>query len=113
MERARPSVRFALYAAAVSGTLVSAVLLLSVVQHRDEPDAVGRAIYWSLALVLYAGLAIFAGGLCRVQARRAWMAACAFISLAVAVLGGGPTGVALSGLPIAILMWLAVRGKLW
>ena len=109
MERARPSVRFALYAAAASGTLVSALLLLSVVADR----AVGRALYWGLALVSYAGLAIFAGGLCRVQARRAWMGACAFISLAVAVLGGGAGAVVLSGLPIAILMWLAVRGRLW
>jgi hypothetical protein len=41
------------------------------------------------------------------------MGACAFISLAIAVLGGGAGGVALSGLSIAILMWLAVRGKLW
>jgi hypothetical protein len=116
MDRARPGVRFALYAAAMSGTVVSALFLLSVVPHRDEPDVVGRAVYWSLALVFYAGLAVFSGGLCRAEARRAWMAACAFISLAVAVLGGGPGGVALSALsalPIAILMWLAVRGKLW
>ena len=113
MDRARPSIRFALYAAAASGTLVSALLLLSAAAHRDEPGAIGRIIYWGLALVFYAGLAIFSGGLCRAEARRAWMAACAFISVAVAVLGGGSSAVALSGLPIAMLMWLAVRGKLW
>lgn len=112
MERARPSIRFALYAAAASGALTSALFLLSVVQHRDEGGVLLRAVYLSLALVFYTGLAVFAGRLCEPRARRRWMGACAFVSLVVAVLGAGPGAVAFVPLPRAILLWLAMRGKL-
>jgi len=112
MERARPEVKFGLYVAAASGALISALLLVSVAWSFDEPGTLGRALYASLGLVFYGGLAIFAGRLCEAKARRAWMAACAFVSLSVAVLGGGPGGLAFVLLPTAMLMWLALRAKL-
>ena len=109
MERARPEIRFGLYAAAASGALVSGLFLLSTAWNFDDPGAPARALYWSFALALYGGLAIFAGRLCPASARRGWMAACAFVSLAVAVLGGGPGGLAFVLLPTAMLTWLASR----
>ena len=112
MDRARPEIRFILYAAAACGVVVSALLLLSVARHLDEPGAPARVLCLSVALVFYAAMAVLVGSLCRSQARRAWMAACAFTSLAVAALGAGPGGVLACALPTAILMWLAVRGKL-
>ena len=112
MERAGPGIRFALYAAGASGTLISALFLLSTALSFDEPEGLARVLYWSFALGLYGGLAIFAGRLCEAKARRAWMAACAFVSLSVAVLGGGPVGLALVVLPAGILTWLTARGKL-
>jgi len=112
MEQARPEVKFGLYVAAASGALISALLLVSVAWSFDEPGTLGRALCASLGLAFYGGLAIFAGRLCEARARRAWMAACAFVSLSVAVLGGGPGGVLFVLLPTAMLTWLASRGKL-
>ena len=112
MERTRGSIRFALYAAAASGALASALFLLSAAWNLPEAEALARALYWSVALAFYGGLAIFAGRLCEAKARRAWMAACAFVSLSVAVLGGGPGGLAFVLLPTAMLTWLAWRGRL-
>ena len=112
MEGARPGVRFALYAATASGALISAVFLLSAALSFHDRGGLARALYWCLALALYGGLAIFAGRLCDASARRAWMAACALVSLSVAVLGGAPVGVALVVLAAGALTWLAARGKL-
>jgi hypothetical protein len=112
MEHARPEIRFLLYAAAACGVVATALLLASTARDLGESGAVGRVICLSVALVFYAAMAVLAGSLCRSQARRAWMAACAFTSLAVAALGAGPGGVVAYSLPTAILMWLAVRGKL-
>ncbi len=112
MERVRPTIRFALYAAAASGAMVSALLLLGEVRNLDEPGAPARAVYFAVEMAFYGGLAIFAGRLCEAQARRAWMGACAFVSLAVALLGAWPGTLALSAFPTAVLLWLAVRGKL-
>jgi hypothetical protein len=109
MERARPGVRFALYAATASGALISGVFLLSAALSFHDRDGLARALYWCLALALYGGLAIFAGRLCDARARRAWMAACALVSLSVAVLGGGPLGMAVVALPAAMLTWLVSR----
>ena len=111
MERARPEIRFGLYAAAASGALISALFLLSVVWNHDESGVLARALCLSFALAFYAGLAIFAGRLCQVRARRAWMAACALVSLSVAVFGGGPGGLVFAVLPAGILTWLASRDK--
>jgi hypothetical protein len=111
MEQARPGIRFALYAAAASGALTSALFLVSAAWDFHEPEALGRALYWSFALGLYGGLAIFAGGVCQAKARRAWMAACAFVSLSVAVFGGGAVGLAFVVLPAGMLTWVASRGS--
>jgi hypothetical protein len=112
MDRARPEIRFILYAAAACGVVVTALLLISAARDFGESGAPARLLYLSAALIFYVGVAVFAGSLCRSQTRRAWMAACAFTSLAVAVLGAGPGGVVAFSLPTAILMCLAVRGKL-
>ena len=109
MEGARPEVRFGLYAAAACGALTSALFLLSAACNLREPEDLARALYWSLALALYAGLAIFAGRLCDAKARRAWVGACAFVSLSVAVLGGGPLSLVFVVLPAGILTWVASR----
>ena len=109
MERAGPGVRFGFYAAAASGVLVSGVLLLSAVWPPYDHEALARVLYASFGLACYGGLAVFAGTVCRPKARRAWMAACAFVSLSVAVLGGGPLGVAFVIAPAGMLTWLAVR----
>lgn len=110
MERTRPEIRFGLYAAAASGALISALFLVSAAWNIHEREALGRVVYWSFALALYAGLAILAGRLCEARSRRAWMAACAFVSLSVAVLGGAPLGLAFILLPAGVLTWLALRG---
>jgi len=109
MERAGPGVRFGLYAAAASGVLVSGVVLLSAAWPPYDREALARALYASFGLACYGWLAIFAGTVCRPKARRAWMAACAFVSLSVAVLGGGPLGVAFVIAPAGVLTWLASR----
>lgn len=109
MEEARPGIRFALYAAAASGALVSSLFLVSAAWHFDYPGAPVRALYSCLAVAFYAGLAIFAGRLCQAKARRAWTAACAAVSLSVAVLGGGSFGLVFVLLPAGILTWLASR----
>lgn len=109
MERARPEVRFGLYAAAASGVLVSGLGLVAAAWNLHDPWAPTRALYWLIAFALYAGLAIFAGRLCQARTRRAWMAACAFVSLSVALLGGAPLGLAFILLPAGILTWLASR----
>ena len=111
MERTRGSIRFALYAAAASGALTSALFLLSAAWNFHEPHGLARALYWAFALALYSGVAIFAGRLCQARARRAWMAACAFVSLSVAVLGSGPVGLAFVVLPAGMLTWVAARAK--
>jgi len=111
MERAGSGIRFALYAATASGALASALFLLSAAWNFHEPEALTRALYWSFALALYGGLAMFAGRVCEAKARRAWVAACAFVSLSVAVLGGGPVGLAFVVLPAGVLTWVASRKK--
>ena len=105
-------IRFALYAAAASGAMVSALLLLGEVRSLDKPGALPRAVYFAVEMAFYSALAIFVGRLCEAQARRAWMGACAFVSLTVALLGNWPGSLVLSTFPTAILLWLAVRGKL-
>ena len=111
MEHARPEIRFGLYVAAASGALISALFLLSAACSFHDSGAPARALCSSFALAFYAGLAIFAGRLCQAKARRAWMAACAFVSLSVALLGGAPLGVVFVVLPAGMLTWLASRGS--
>ncbi len=72
----------------------------------------GDSAYVALALglVFYAGLALFAERLSHARKRRWWLGPLAFISLTMAVMGGGPGGFVIFGLPTAILVWLAIRG---
>jgi len=111
MEHARPEIRFGLYAAAASGTLISGLFLVSAAWDIHERGALARVLYWSFTLALYTGLAILAGRLCEAKSRRAWMGACAFVSLSVAVLGGAPLSLAFILLPAGVLTWLALRGS--
>jgi 4-amino-4-deoxy-L-arabinose transferase-like glycosyltransferase len=99
----------ALYIAAGLGGGVSALFLLSAAQNPAE-YGVSAFAFFSLALMFYAGLALFARRLSRPRVKRQWMVGCAGISLLFAVLSGGPGGFVVFGPSIAILLWLAIRG---
>ncbi len=103
--------RLALYLAAGLGAVASTILLVLVLLNPRGVD-VGASVYVWLALAIgfYAGLALFAERLSHARKRRWWLGLSAFISLTIAVMGGGPGGLLVFGLPTAILVWLAIRG---
>ena len=103
--------RLALYLAAGLGAVASTLLLLFVLLN-PRGFNVGASIYIYLALAIgfYAGLALFAETLSHARKRRWWLGLSAFISLTIAVMGGGPAGLLVFGVPTAILVWLGIRG---
>ena len=103
--------RIALYLAAGLGAVVSTLLLLFVLLNPRGIDYAESAyVALALAIGFYAGLALFAERLSHARKRRWWLGLSAFISLTIAVMGGGPAGLVVFGVPTAILVWLAIRG---
>ncbi len=103
--------RLALYLAGGLGVVASTLLLLFVLLNPRGFDY-GESAYVALALGLlfYAGLTLFAERLSHARKRRRWLGLLAFISFAMAVLGGGLGGFIFFGPPTAVLVWLGVRG---
>ena len=103
--------RLTLHLAGGLGGIASALLLLFVLLNpRGFDYSVSAYVVVALGLVFYAGLALFAERLSDARKRRWWLGLSAFISLTIAVMGGGPVGLVVFGVPTAILAWLAIRG---
>jgi hypothetical protein len=104
--------RTALCGAATYGALLSLLLLVYAIGERNDALGSGTAgvLAAASALAFYSAVAIYARRLVEARARRIWLGACAFASLAVGVLGGGPAGLLAFGPPTAILLFLAIRG---
>jgi hypothetical protein len=103
------SYKSGLYAAAAWGALVSALFLFSAVQDRDDFNW-PWVVTVSVSLLFFLGLGLVGRWLSHRSRRRWWMTGCAFVSFAIAVMGGGPGGFIAFGPSIAILAWLAARG---